>query len=308
MQNKKSYLALFASYLIWGFQPLYWAVWPEGDSMFILAARIIFAVIFTVGILFFQGRLSELADVFKSGRTLKYLVPAAFLLLADWGVYIWAVKSGHVFDASLGYYMNPLVTMLFGAVFFGERCSGLQIAAIALVVLGVAFSAVGFGYFPWVAVILALVFAVYAAVKKRANVDAITGIAAETLIMLPLAVAFIALFRRGDDGLSALNFPILLFLAGSGVVTAMPMLLYSGAVRRLPLIIISFFQYLCPTLGLVSGFILGESMTADRLFSFGFIWAGLALFSFALVREEKRRRLAGAGGPPPEAEASELQL
>lgn len=292
--KKKSLLLVLACYFIWGFQPLYWALLEHMDSYFLMAARVLSGAFVSVLFLALQGRLSELAALFRNKTTMKYLVPAAFLLLADWAVFLIAVQSGRVLDTSLGYFMGPLVVFLLSVFLFREKCSPLKAVAIALSVLGVAVSALKFGRFPMVSLVLALDFSIYGAVKKYVHVEPVLSIAAETIIMSPLALLYILFFRMGTDGVAALAGVDFLLLLGAGVVTVVPMMLYSHGVNDLPLMMMGFFQYLSPTLSMFCGFLMGESLSPDRLTSFIFIWAALAVFSFAIIREERQKKKAAA--------------
>ena len=296
--KKKSLLLVLACYFIWGFQPLYWVLLEHTDSYFLMAARVLSGALVSLLFLAIQGRLAELAALFRSKATMKYLVPAAFLLLADWAVFLIAVQNGHVLDTSLGYFMGPLVVFLLSVFLFKERCSPLKAAAIGLSVLGVAVSALKFGRFPAVSLVLALDFSIYGAVKKYVHVEPVLSIAAETLIMSPLALLYILCFRMGANGVAALTGTDLLLLLGAGVVTVVPMMLYSHGVNDLPLMMMGFFQYLSPTLSMFCGFLMGESLSPDRLTSFIFIWCALAVFSLAVIREERERK-AAAHSPAP---------
>ncbi|MBO5394934.1 MAG: EamA family transporter RarD [Clostridia bacterium] len=288
--KKKSLLLVLACYFIWGFQPLYWVLLEHVESYFLMAARVLSGALVSVIFLAVQGRLAELSALFRNKSAMKYLAPAAFLLLADWAVFLIAVQNGRVLDTSLGYFMGPLVVFLLSVFLFKEKCSPLKVVAIALSVLGVAISAVKYGRFPVVSLVLALDFSIYGAVKKYVHIEPVLSIAAETIIMSPLALLYILFFRTGANGVAALTGVDLLLLLGAGVITVVPMMLYSHGVNDLPLMMMGFFQYLSPTLSMVCGFLMGESLSPDRLISFIFIWAALVIFSLAIIREERHRK------------------
>ncbi len=288
--DKKSMILVVGGYLIWGVQPLYWGMMGHMDSLFVMACRILWAVVFTVAVMAYTKRLPELKALFRDKKRMRYLAPASLFLLIDWAVFIVAVQAGHVLDTSLGYYMNPLAIFLLSIVLFKEKCGKMELMAIALAVAGVVVSAVQYGKVPVISLILAVDFAIYGALKKYAKVEPLLSIAAETIMMAPLAIVFILFFRMGDNGIAAVSFTDQLLLIGSGVVTAMPMILYSRGVNSLPFLLMGFIQYLSPTLSLLCGLLMGEQLSPDKLVSFLFIWAGLILFSISIVLAERKRR------------------
>ncbi|MDD3921299.1 MAG: EamA family transporter RarD [Eubacteriales bacterium] len=286
--NRKSLVCLFISYVLWGCQSLYWALLSELDSMFILACRIIWAALLLVLLLMLQRRIPELTAVFKNRQTMRYLVPATLFLLVDWGVFIWAVQAGHVLDVSMGYYMMPLVVFLTGIVLFRERCSIWQFIAIGLAAAGVFFSIFRYGNFPLVSVVLSIAFAVYAALKKYAKVEPVVSIAAESLMLSPLALIYILLFGMGQGAMGSVNVGNQLLLILSGVVTALPMILYAEGVNNLPFYVLAICQYISPTIGIFCGLFLGEQLTEDKLVTFLFIWVALIIFTVATAMQEKK--------------------
>ena len=289
---KKGLSTFLLCFLIWGFQPLYWYICGEWDTFFMLACRIIWAAICCLCILWAQGTLPQLWAVFRDRQMLKREIPASLFLLADWGVYLWAVQNGRVLECSLGYYIQPIVVFAFGAVIFRERVSWRHLVILAVVVVGIVLSTDGFGGVPYVTIALSACFAVYAAIKKSLIIDSVVSTTAEILMMVPAALLFILLLRMGDTGMASITPLRQLMLLGAGVVTAMPMVLYSVGVKYLPLTTAGFCQYLSPTLGIVCGAIMGEYLTAEKLKSFGFIWVGVVLYCLNTIYEERRRRKA----------------
>ena len=282
--------AMAACFLIWGFQPLYWYICGEWDTFFMLACRIVWAAICCLCILWAQGKLPQLWAVFRDRRALKREIPASLFLLADWGVYLWAVQNGRVLECSLGYYIQPIVVFIFGAVIFREKVSWRHLVILAVVVVGIVLSTGGFGGVPYVTIALAVCFAIYAAIKKSLSIDSVVSTTAEILIMVPAALLFILFFRMGDTGLASITPLRQLMLLGAGVVTAMPMVLYSVGVKYLPLMTAGFCQYLSPTLAIVCGMVMGEFLTAEKLKSFYFIWAGVILYCLNTLYEERKKR------------------
>ena len=286
---KKGIPTLLLCFFIWGFQPLYWYICGEWDTFFMLACRIIWAAICCLCILWAQGKLPQLWAVFRDRQMLKREIPASLFLLADWGVYLWAVQNGRVLECSLGYYIQPIVVFILGAVIFREKVSWRHIVILAVVVVGIALSTDGFNGIPYVTILLAVCFAIYAAIKRSLRIDSVVSTSAEIVMMVPLALLFILFFRMGDTGMASITPLRQLMLLGAGVVTAMPMVLYSVGVKYLPLMTAGFCQYLSPTLAIVCGMIMGEYLTAEKLRSFYFIWAGVLLYCLNTVYEERKK-------------------
>lgn len=286
---KKGIPTLLLCFFIWGFQPLYWYICGEWDTYFLLACRIIWAAVCCLCILWAQGKLPQLLEVFRDKNILKREIPASVFLLADWGVYLWAVQNGRVLECSLGYYIQPIVVFILGAVIFREKVSWRHIVILAVVVVGIVLSTDGFNGIPYVTILLAVCFAIYAAIKRSLRIDSVVSTSAEIVMMVPLALLFILLFRMGDTGMASITPLRQLMLLGAGVVTAMPMVLYSVGVKYLPLMTAGFCQYLSPTLAIVCGMIMGEYLTAEKLRSFYFIWAGVLLYCLNTVYEERKK-------------------
>lgn len=288
MTERKNYFALFMCYVLWGFQPLYWSMTAHIDSYVILGCRIIMAAVFSVGILAVTKRLPELAAVLKNKDIMKRLLPAVIFLLLDWAVFIVVVNSGHVLDASLGYYINPLVLFGFGIIIYKEKCSAVQWVSLAVAAVGVIISTVAFGSFPYISLIIAVNWAVYAAIKKNVKIDGVLSIAAETLILSPFALAFLAFFKRGD--VAEFGTKEILLMLGSGIVTALPMFLYSNSVTKFPLILMCFAQYLSPTFNLICGFIMGESFSKSQIVSLIFFVTAIIIFTVNEVVQIKKTK------------------
>lgn len=286
---KKGIPTLLLCFFIWGFQPLYWYICGEWDTYFLLACRIIWAAVCCLCILWAQGKLPQLLEVFRDKNILKREIPASVFLLADWGVYLWAVQNGRVLECSLGYYIQPIVVFILGAVIFREKVSWRHIVILAVVVVGIVLSTDGFNGIPYVTILLAVCFAIYAAIKRSLRIDSVVSTSAEIVMMVPLALLFILLFRMGDTGMASITPLRQMMLLGAGVVTAMPMVLYSVGVKYLPLMTAGFCQYLSPTLAIVCGMIMGEYLTAEKLRSFYFIWAGVLLYCLNTVYEERKK-------------------
>lgn len=285
----KGFAYAVAAYSSWGLLPLFWKLLSDVDSVQILSCRVIFSLILVWIILAVKGKPNWpklLADR-RSRRSL--LVSAAFITV-NWGLYIWAVNSGHTVEASLGYYINPLVNVLLGLVFFHERLKPLQWVAFGLAAAGVALLTVMTGGFPWIALTLAFTFGFYGFAKKSAGIDSLEALGAETLIIAPAALAYLAFRHAGGAG--AFQGPLLrsAILATSGIVTALPLYWFARGTKLLPLSLMGFVQYISPTVQLALGvFVFGEAFPASRLIAFAFVWAGLVAYSLSYVSALRNR-------------------
>jgi chloramphenicol-sensitive protein RarD len=283
--DKKSFVLMTCCYLLWGAMPAYWHLLVGVDSLLVLCGRIIFSLVFALGLLAATGHMKRLRETLFNKAVMKSLVPAAVFITINWGLYIWAVNTDHVIECSLGYYINPLIAFVLGVLLFREKCTKLQLAAVGLAFTGVLISVITYGDFPLISFGLALTFAAYGALKKKANVDPISGIAVETLIVIPFALAFALLFQM--EGIKALTAGEAFLLAGGGVLTATPLMLYARSVNHMPFIIVAFLQYLTPSMMLIYGILNGETPSASQIISLCFIGLGLIVFSFAISKSSK---------------------
>lgn len=281
---KKGLPAILICLLMWGFQPLYWMLCRQFDTFFLMASRIIWAAVFCMLIIVLQGKLPLLTAVFKDRKTLLTEAAASLFLFADWIIYLWAVQNSRVLEVSLGYYIMPLMMFSFGAFIYKERLSWTHFLVLAAVVTGICFSVKGFGKVSFVTVSLALSFAVYAAIKKGLSVDSVVSTTSEILLMVPVAVAFIIIFRRAELVDTVTNLSSLACLAGGGLVTAAPMVCYSIGVSCLPLTMAAVLEYLSPTLSIICGVIMGETLTRDKAISFVLMWIGVGLFIYDTMK------------------------
>ncbi len=290
--RKKSLFAGLAAYILWGVLPLYWHALSNADPLVILCNRIVWSAVFGLLVLCISHKLPLLKAAFTDRRVMRYLAPSALIIGFNWGFYIWAINSGHVLDSSLGYYMNPLVSFALGLLLFSERCAISDYIAVGVAVVGVAVSTVSFGAFPYIALTLAVSFAVYGAIHKRAHVDAIVGITLETVLLSPIAIAFVALSPAGHAALAALDLGTGLLFLLAGPVTAIPLMLFAQGVNDLPLSTMGFLQFVQPTImALVGVFLLNEAFTADRAVVFAFILLALVIYTVGLVRRERKLRM-----------------
>ncbi|MBZ0236272.1 MAG: EamA family transporter RarD, partial [Deltaproteobacteria bacterium] len=275
--------------------PLYWRELQGVDPVEILACRALFGAITFVALAAIMGQLGPARAALRDARTLAVLAAAATLLAVNWGLFIHATLGGHLLQASLGYFINPLLSVALGVVFLRERLRRLQLAAIVLAAAGVTWLALGASGPPWIALALASSFGVYGLLRKTAPVAALAGSTIETALMVPVAIAYLAWIAgdpaRGDFAHADMR--VHLLLAGTGLVTALPLLWFTAAARRLPLATVGFLQYLAPTGQFFTAvLVFGEPLAPRKLAAFAFIWVALALFSVDLARATRTTRAA----------------
>lgn len=286
-------LSTLACYSLWGLLPIYWHLLNSVNAMVILANRIVWSAVFTVALLLITRHFSEVTAVLRDKKKMRFMVPAALTITVNWGIYIWAVNAQHLLDASLGYYLNPLVVFAIGMLLFRETCSPLEWASLGLASVGVFVATLAYGAFPWIALSLAVTFGVYGTLKKLAGVAGLTSIAVETILVGPFALLYLLFSPAGQSTFTALTVPTALLLIFSGVVTATPLILFTFGVNRLPFTTVGFLQYVSPTLQLLLGVLLfHETLTQDRLVAFAFFGAALVLYSVSLVQKARKGRVA----------------
>lgn len=291
MENYKQGIFFgLAAYVLWGILPVYWKALELVSPFEILSSRFMWSCVFVFLLIIFQKKwllfAKEVKQVFSNVKTGAAMVAAGITISFNWGTFIWAVNNGHIVETSMGYYINPLVSILFAVVFLRERLDKMQLAAITCAFIGVASMVYSFGKIPWVSLTLAFTFALYGLLKKILPVSALTSIVLETLLITPLALVYeYSLWQQGVSFYASGNLQIIMMLTGAGVVTAIPLLLFTAGARLLPLKIIGFLQYISPTLTLLIGvFVYNEAFTASHLLAFGWIWAALLLFIVSQLR------------------------
>lgn len=291
MENYKQGIFFgLAAYVLWGILPVYWKALELVSPFEILSSRFMWSCVFVFLLIIFQKKwplfTKEVKLVFSNIKTGAAMVAAGITISFNWGTFIWAVNNGHIVETSMGYYINPLVSILFAVVFLRERLDKMQLAAITCAFIGVASMVYSFGKIPWVSLTLAFTFALYGLLKKILPVSALTSIMLETLLITPLALVYeYSLWQQGVSFYASGNLQVIMMLTGAGVVTAIPLLLFTAGARLLPLKIIGFLQYISPTLTLLIGvFVYNEAFTASHLLAFGWIWAALLLFIVSQLR------------------------
>lgn len=279
-----------SAYTLWGVLPIYWKSLGGIGALEILASRIIWSVVFVGFLLKLTGRweafLLETREIIGDRKKATAVFAAGVTVMLNWGIFIWAVGAGHIIETSLGYYINPLVSVLLGVYFLKEKLDNWVRVAVLFAVIGVGSMIWKAGVFPWISISLAFSFGFYGLIKKTLAVETMTGIILETIVVSPLALAYVFyLASRGQASWQHSDGLTLLLLAGAGIVTATPLLLFTAGAKLLPLTIVGFLQYLTPTLTLLLGvFLYGEAFTASHLLSFAWIWLGLGIFSLSQLR------------------------
>ena len=294
--SQKGIIWATGAYVVWGVLPIYWKTLQHVPSAEILTSRVLWACLFTLIIVILMGNLSTLRNdliaLWRNKKAFWSLFSASFLITANWFLYIWAVNSSHMVETSLGYYINPLVSVLLGIFFLKERLTKAQLAAFFIAAIGVLILTVSYGRFPWLAFALALSFGLYGLMKKTIKLDALRGLTIETMFVLPFAIIFyVYLFINGKAVLfhDTIQTDFLLLLTGAA--TAIPLLLFTKGAQNIPLYMIGFLQYIAPTCMLILGVIIyGESFALIDMISFSFIWFALILFTVSKVLEARTRR------------------
>jgi chloramphenicol-sensitive protein RarD len=273
------------AYLLWGVLPLYFKAVAHVGPLEIVAHRILWSLIFLGALVTLRRRWPAVRAAVATPRVLLTLALTATLIGVNWLVYIYAVVSGHVLEGSLGYYLNPLVNVLLGVVLLKERLSRLQMAAVFLAAAGVAVLAAGAGGAIWISLTLAASFALYGFLRKVAPVDSLEGLSIETALLMPLALAWVLYLQRSGGGAFLEDSLTDLLLVLGGAVTAIPLLLFTAAARRLPYSTLGFLQYVAPSLQfLLAVLAFGEPLTTAHMVCFAAIWTALAIFVAEGVR------------------------
>lgn len=279
---KKGIFFAIAAYTLWGILPFYWKRLDHVPAYEILCHRMLWSLVFTTGLLSLRRRWQWVIHFRQHPRSLLFYLLSAAILATNWFIFIWAVNSGFILDASLGYFINPLVSVLLGVLFLKEHLRTGQILAVVIAAVGVLYLTFGYGKFPWIALSLALTFGCYGLLRKTARLNSVEGLNVETAFMFFPALGFI--MYRGFIGQSAFvyaGWSTSLLLILSGAVTAIPLILFAAGARRIPLNMIGFIQYITPTLNFFIGrFFYHEPLSPARLLGFVFIWIALTIYSF----------------------------
>ncbi|MEH7118922.1 EamA family transporter RarD [Neobacillus vireti] len=285
------------SYFLWGLLPIYWKFLEQVNAKEILANRIFWSFIFMILVLIVTKKWSLFVSTLKSfaenKKQMYALTIASLLISINWFVYIWAVNSGHMIEASLGYYINPLISILLGMIVLKEKLTLAQLVSFILAAIGVIIITVSHGVFPWIAITLALSFGLYGLAKKLINVESSVGLTLETMVLTPIAAIYMVyLFINGTNFLFSADWGTDWLLIGAGAATAIPLLYFAKGAQKIPLSLLGFLQYISPTLTLILGvFVYHEHFSKVQLVSFMFIWAALAIYSLSKTKWFSQRKV-----------------
>lgn len=278
-----------SAYVTWGIIPIFWKLLDHVGAVEIVVHRIVWTLVFALAALAAWERLPRLWEALRQPRTVLALTASALLIAVNWGLFIWAVTQDRIIDTSLGYYINPLVSFVLGVVWLGERLTKIQIAAVALAVLGVLNQTVALGYLPWISLVLAVSFGIYGLIRKTVPVESLEGLTVEALLLAPLSLAYIVYMVVSGTGAffhTSLSTDLLLVFAGP--LTAIPLLLFAAGARLVRLSTMGFLQYLAPSISLlIAVFLYNETFTQAHAVTFALIWSALALVSWEAFRRER---------------------
>jgi chloramphenicol-sensitive protein RarD len=297
--QRRGFFAGAAAYFMWGLFPLYWPLLKPAGALEILSHRVAWSVLTMAVVVVASRRLPQLRAIFASPRSRRLLTLAAVVVAVNWGTYIWGVNHHRVVETSLGYFINPLVTVLMGVLILGEKLRGLQWTALGVATFAVVGLTIEYGRPPWVALILAFSFGTYGLAKKQAGVEAVESLTFETLVLAPVAIGYLVwIGTRGESHVIGYGVGHAVLLALTGLVTAIPLLCFGAAAIRVPMTTLGLLQYLAPVLQFLLGVtFLDEHMSAMRWAGFVLVWAALALFTLDSIRN--RRRLQRIAEPEP---------
>jgi chloramphenicol-sensitive protein RarD len=292
MDRTKGIPAAVVTYTLWGILPIYWKAIQSVPALEILCHRTVWSLVFVLLLLAARKRWRWLRQARGNPKMLVTFGISGCLLGLNWFTYIWAVNSGHIVDSSLGYFINPLISVLLGVAFLRERLRLWQGVAVGFAAAGVVFLTMGYGAFPWIAFVLALTFGFYGLLRKTAPLGSLEGLSLETtLLSIPGLAYLVYLEGIGTASFGHAGTVTSLLLLGTGVVTAIPLILFAYAARRVTLATVGILQYIAPTFQFLLGvFIYHEPFTHTRLVGFAVIWAALAIYSFEGLMVERKRR------------------
>ncbi|KQY56900.1 protein rarD [Nocardioides sp. Root140] len=290
-ESRLGFLLGVAAYGLWGAFPLYWPLLEPAGAIEILAHRVLWSMI-TMGVLVVLLRKgTQLVTIFRTPRTRRLLTVGAAVIAVNWATYIWGVNNGHVVEAALGYFINPLVTVLMGVLLLRETLRPLQWMATGVAAVAVVVLTIDYGRPPWVALVLAFSFGTYGLAKKQANTGAVESLTFETIVLAPVAAAYIAfLVATGNSEFGAHGVGHALLLTTTGAVTAVPLICFGAAAIRLPMVTLGLLQYLAPIIQFALGVLLfHEDMPVGRWIGFALVWLALSVFTVEAIRHRHRQ-------------------
>jgi len=285
-------MCAIAAYTMWGIAPIYFKQLTVLPAAEILMHRVTWSVLVLVGLIAGLKQWAKVAAALRNKKVMQVLLVAGILLGANWLLFIWAVNNDHILDASLGYYINPLINVFLGRLFLGERLRTFQRVAVVLAIVGVAILIFSYGHVPWIALVLAGSFSIYGILRKQVAVDSLPGLFIETLMLSPLALGYWLLFGSEYSNLFNNDASLNMLILAAGIVTTAPLLCFTAAARRIMYSTLGFLQYIGPTLMFVLAvYLYDEPLDEARLITFGFVWLALAVFSVdSLIAYKKKRK------------------
>ncbi|AEE21173.1 EamA family transporter RarD [Paraglaciecola chathamensis] len=290
---KSGVLFAIAAYTMWGIAPMYFKLIGQVPAMEILMHRIIWSVLVLVLLVAVTGKINKVKQAILNPKVMQILLISGLLLAANWFIFIWAINNNHLLDASLGYYINPLLNVFLGRLFLGERLRRMQKVAVGLALSGVAYFIVSYGQLPWVALALAGTFGIYGLLRKQVAVDSLPGLLIESVFLLPPAIVYWIWFAGEYSNMLTNDLPLNITLICAGIVTTAPLLCFTAAAKRIMFSTLGFFQYIGPSLMFVlAAAVYGEPLDNSKLVMFAFVWLALGLFSYDSLRQYQKVKKA----------------
>ncbi|WP_205747198.1 EamA family transporter RarD [Desulfopila sp. IMCC35006] len=301
MINFAGLMAAAGAFIIWGVLPAYWKLLQQVPAYEILCHRMSWSLVLTLGLVFLTGRRAIFRQALKDRQNLITFTTTGLLLALNWLLYIWAVNAGFIVEASLGYFINPLINVFFGMIFFQEKMRPIQWFALLLAGLGVLYLTFYYGRFPWIALVLAVSFGLYGLLHKKNSLGALDALCLETgVLFLPAAAVLIGLAWKGGGSFGRIDLSGTLLLVGTGFITTVPLLLFGYAAQKIPLSTLGLMQYLAPSINLLLGiYIYGEEFPPARMVGFMLIWSALVIFMAEnLLRHfRNKKKVLSVAGP-----------
>jgi len=291
MEARRGTWYAVVAYVLWGLSPIYWNLIPDIGATTLILSRIVWSIPLLMAVLAFTGKLSSILTDYRSWKPRLLTAAAAGFLFINWALFVWSVANDHIIDASLGYFINPLVSVGLGVLILGERLRKAQWIAIAFATAGVIVMTVAVGSLPWISLTLAFSFGMYGLLKKQPQTPPpVTSLLGETSLIAVPALIYLVVFHTPTGPAFGSSLTVSIFLAGAGVVTVVPLLLFGGAAKRIPLSMVGLLQYITPTLQLFLGvMVYGETLSSEELVGFIAVWIALGLYSADSFRAKQPR-------------------
>jgi chloramphenicol-sensitive protein RarD len=291
-EHQKGLIFAFAAYIIWGFFPFYFKALSDFPALEILCHRIVWSAILLSAVLAYQGAFDSVKAILFSPKQRVIAAVAALMIAINWGVYIWATNEGRIIESSLGYFIMPVLNVILGRFLFKETLTRLHLLSFVFVLIGIAWLTYTLGHLPWIALILAVSFAIYGVLRKIGAYSALAGLTVETYVLAPFALIALAWFAyHGGQAFWAYGSLNVALLMGCGVATTIPLLLFAGGVKRIDLVSMGLIQYITPTTQFLIGLLFfQEAFDGDRLIGYVLIWVGLLIFTVGLLMKYRNQQ------------------